>query len=44
MTNNQINTILIANRGEIQLIAIHTNREMRKTAVAVYSTTAKEAH
>jgi acetyl-CoA carboxylase biotin carboxylase subunit len=39
----EINTILVANRGEIALRAIRTIKEMGKRAVAVYSTADKEA-
>ena len=44
MSNKQINTILIANRGEIALRAIRTIKEMGKKAIAVYSTADKDAH
>ena len=40
----EINTILIANRGEIALRAIRTIKEMGKRAIAVYSTADKDAH
>ncbi|TLD85852.1 acetyl-CoA carboxylase biotin carboxylase subunit [Helicobacter sp. MIT 05-5294] len=40
----EINTILIANRGEIALRAIRTIKEMGKKAIAVYSTADKDAH
>lgn len=40
----EIQTILIANRGEIALRAIRTIKEMGKKAIAVYSTADKDAH
>lgn len=40
----EINTILVANRGEIALRAIRTIKEMGKKAIAVYSTADKDAH
>lgn len=40
----EINTILIANRGEIALRAIRTIREMGKKSIAVFSTADKDAH
>lgn len=39
----KIETILVANRGEIALRAIRTIKEMGKRAIAVYSTADKEA-
>ena len=44
MSNKQINTILIANRGEIALRAIRTIKEMGKKEIAVYSKADKDAH
>ncbi|MEF3192093.1 MAG: acetyl-CoA carboxylase biotin carboxylase subunit [Campylobacterales bacterium] len=38
----ELNTILVANRGEIALRAIRTIKEMGKRAVAVYSTADKD--
>ena len=40
----EIQTILIANRGEIALRAIRTIKEMGKKAIAIYSTADKDAH
>ncbi|MDA3969467.1 acetyl-CoA carboxylase biotin carboxylase subunit [Helicobacter ibis] len=40
----EINTILVANRGEIALRAIRTIKEMGKRAIAVYSTADKDVH
>lgn len=40
----EINTILIANRGEIALRTIRTIKEMGKRAIAVYSTADKDVH
>ncbi|MDE5591379.1 MAG: acetyl-CoA carboxylase biotin carboxylase subunit [Helicobacter sp.] len=44
MLKKEIQTILIANRGEIALRAIRTIKEMGKKAIAVYSTADKNAY